>query len=115
MQLTFEQLPQAVSQLYSKLEDIERLLLQKNSPAHQQSEALLTIAQAADLLRLSVPTVYGLVSRREIPSMKKGKRLYFSNQELTDWVKSGRKQTNTEIEGEADAYLGSLKQRRAAV
>jgi len=37
--------------------------------------------------------------------------LYFSKQELTDWIKAGRKKTNAEIEQEAKAYLLNNKKR----
>lgn len=95
--LTFNELPQAITQLYEKLEQIERLLLNQHKQSDNQSGQLLTVQQAADLLNLSVPTIYGLVSRMEIPVSKKGKRLYFSKEELADWVKTGRRRTIAEI------------------
>jgi len=49
--------------------------------------------QAAEFLSLSVPTLYTKVSRKEIPVNKRGKRLYFSMVELSEWVRSGRKKT----------------------
>ena len=101
--LSFEQLPKAVFQLYEKLNNIENLLLNKtNQP---ESDQLLTIQEAGELIKLSVPTLYGYVSRNEIPFSKKGKRLYFSKQELTDWIKTGRKKTIAEINSEANTYL----------
>ncbi len=113
-ELTFEQLPKAVTQLYGKLENIERLLLDNANEDKPQADQLLTIQQASELLNLSVPTIYGLVSRLEIPCMKKGKRLYFSQQELTNWVKTGRKKTLTEIASEAEAYLSNRKKKEGA-
>lgn len=65
-----------------------------------ESNHPLTVQQAADFLNLAVPTIYGLVSRREIPFSKKGKRLYFLKEELTEWVQTGRKRTVAEIEKE---------------
>ena len=111
MALTFDQLPQAVSQLYDKLETIEQLLLSLSNDSQPESDTLLTIKQAAEILHLSVPTVYGLVQRSEVPVCKRGKRLYFSKQELTSWIMSGRKKTISEIEAEADNYLRSSKKR----
>lgn len=102
--ITFEQLPQAVSKLYAKLEDIERLLQQKTD-LQPEADQLLTIKQAAEFLKLSVPTIYGLVSKSQVPVNKKGKRLYFSKQELTEWIKEGRKKTASEIEATASNYL----------
>jgi excisionase family DNA binding protein len=104
-QITFNDLPQAVTQLYDKLERIERLLLSKSDHSQSEEDKLLTIREAAVVLHLSVPTIYGLVQRQGIPVCKKGKRLYFSKQELTQWIKSGRKKTVTEIEMEADQYI----------
>jgi excisionase family DNA binding protein len=109
MDITFENLPKAVSQLYSKLESIEQLLLSKGTEPQAPEELLLTIQQAADLLNLSVPTIYGLVSRSDIPVSKRGRRLYFSKQELLEWVKAGRKKTNSEIEAEAQNYINKRR------
>ena len=69
------------------------------------ADELFTIQQAAEFLSLSVPTIYGLVSKTEIPVSKKGKRLYFSKQELSEWIKTGRKKTHAEITAEANNYV----------
>jgi excisionase family DNA binding protein len=48
----------------------------------------LTIQEAADLIRLKVPTIKRLVSLGKIPSYKvSGKRL-FDREELIEWVRS---------------------------
>lgn len=101
--LTFDQLPQAVSKLYDKLSNIEQLLLNTNNQT-ADSDELLTITEAAKFLNLSVPTIYGKVSRREIPVNKQGKRLYFYKSELADWIKAGRKMTSSEIKQQADEF-----------
>ncbi|MBN1988734.1 MAG: helix-turn-helix domain-containing protein [Bacteroidales bacterium] len=72
-------------------------------------DQLLTIQQAADFLHLSVPTLYSKTSKRELPCMKQGKRLYFSQKELVEYLKQGRKKTTGEIEAEAEAYLSNKK------
>jgi excisionase family DNA binding protein len=82
------------------------------NPSNVEADQLLTIEEAAAFAHLSKATLYGLVSRSEIPCMKKGKRLYFSKQELTTWIKSGRKKTNTEISDEADLQLSFRKKSR---
>jgi len=111
MNLTFEELPQAVQNLSDKLENIERLLLLKSSDPQPEADKLLTIQQAAEIIHLTVPTIYGLVQRAEVPVCKRGKRLYFSKQELTSWIMSGRKKTVSEIEAEVDTYLPARKRR----
>jgi excisionase family DNA binding protein len=108
--LTFDQLPTAVNQLSKKLENIERLLLEKSNQAPKDHpEQLLTIQQAAEFLSLSVPTLYTKVSKGELPVMKRSKRLYFSRTELMEYLKEGRKKSNAEIEAEADQYLTSKR------
>lgn len=92
----------------ARLSNIENLLLDlkhSNLEKHPESDQLLTISQAGLLIDLSVPTLYGYVSRNAIPFSKKGKRLYFSKQELFDWIKTGRKKTLAEIADEAPNYL----------
>lgn len=112
MEITFEKLPQAVNQLIDKLESIERILLSQNNTPQPEEDKLLTIREAAEILHLSVPTVYGLVQRSEVPVCKRGKRLYFSKQELIGWIRSGRKKTNSEINAEAEDYIQSHKRSR---
>lgn len=113
MHLTFEMLPDAFSQMFCKIENIERLLQQQATSSTPQSDDLLSIEQAAGFLKLSVPTVYGLVSKRLVPCMKKSKRLYFSKNELSEYIKAGRKKTTLEIARETDDYLSNTKKNRA--
>ena len=79
--------------------------VRNEQPTTDQPEQLLTIQEAAEFLSLTVPTMYSKVSKREIPVMKRSKRLYFSRTELLDYLKDGRKKSNAEIEQEAEAYL----------
>lgn len=90
-QPNFDQLPQAVALVQLKLENIERLLLQQADENKSNSDNLLTIQQAALLVSLSVPTLYGLVSKQEIPVSKKRRRLYFDKADLISWAQSGRR------------------------
>ena len=68
-------------------------------------EELLTIAHVADMLSVTVPTVYGYVHQRSIPCMKRRGRLYFSKMEILEWVKSSRRSTADEIKAEAISSL----------
>ncbi len=110
--LTFEELPQAVTQLHEKLVTIERLLLSISNDPQPEADKLLTITETAEIIHLSVPTVYGLVQRSEIPVCKRGKRLYFSKLEVTNWIMAGRKKTTDEISAEAVAYFLKPSRRR---
>ena len=89
-----------------RLSNIENLLLDlKHQPKQvstDQTEQLLTVQQVAEMLGLTVPTLYGFTHRNEIPFNKKGKRLIFLKQEIINWVKEGRRKTVSEITAEAD-------------
>jgi excisionase family DNA binding protein len=93
--ITFDKLPEAISQLLEKVGNIENLLTGQQQDAGR--EELFTITQAAKFLDLVVPTLYSKVSRKEIPVNKQGKRLYFYKSELEEWIKKGRKQTFNEL------------------
>jgi excisionase family DNA binding protein len=110
-QFTFEQLFQAFTQMYDKLERIDQYVLSQDYIARLEEDKLLTIREAAEILHLSVPTIYGLVQRQEVPVCKKGNRLYFSKIELTSWIQAGRKKTVAEITAEAENYL-QLRNKR---
>ena len=107
--ITFDTLPQAVTKLTSDVQEIRLLVSKLVLPSNQESDKLLTISQAADLLNLAVPSIYGLVHRSMIPFMKRNKRLYFSEKELRDWIKSGRHQTIQEIKEDAKFSLYQKK------
>ena len=105
-EITFEQLPQAVAMLTKEISEIKQLLLQKSDQKPvTPTENLLTVQEAANFLNLSVPTVYSKVSKGELPVMKRGKKLHFSNTELMLYLKNGRKKTYSEIDREAENYL----------
>ena len=96
----------------ARLSNIENLILSLKHNAHtlhsaEKQEHFLTIQQAAEFLCLTVPTIYSKVSKRELPFMKQGKRLYFAKSELSDYLRRGKKETAAEME--ADNYLITKK------
>jgi excisionase family DNA binding protein len=96
--VSFENLPQAVSLLLEKVDSLEQLLKSQQTIISQApSDRPMSITEAAKFVNLTVPTLYGFVSKRTIPFSKVGKRLYFSETELTSWIQSGRKQTRDEL------------------
>ncbi len=110
--ITFDQLPTAVSKLYTKLEDIERLLQLKSEP-HQQTDQWFDLNELCNYLpeKPAKPTVYGWVHSSIIPFHKRAKKLFFLKGEIDIWLKTGRKKTVAEIESEADTYLETKKKR----
>jgi predicted DNA-binding transcriptional regulator AlpA len=112
IEVNHNNLPQAVTIIFQELDSIKSLLLNKTNQS--ESDQLLTIKEAAAEVKLSVPTLYGYVSRREIPFSKRpnSKRLWFSKQDLINWIKEGRKKTTDEISEEANSYL-QIKEKKS--
>src|SRR5687767_7140561 len=94
----------------NRLSNIENLLLDlKHNPLKDKSQPeadeLLTVQGAAKFLSVAVSTVYALISKGEIPVMKRSKRCYFLKADLINFLKEGRKKTNSEIADTADQFL----------
>lgn len=93
----------------ARLSNIESLLLDlKHKPFEQvnsEAEQLLTVQSAAKFLSLSVPTIYGLISKGELPVMKRAKRCYFTKEDLISYLREGKKQHA----GDGSQYLKPLK------
>lgn len=106
-ELTFNELPQAVTKLYNKLENIERLLLEKSTTSQSQSDIWFDLNEVVkyDPEKRTKPTFYGYIHRREIPFHKRGKKIIFLKSEIDNWLMRGRRKTLTEITSEADIYL----------
>ncbi|WP_131537430.1 helix-turn-helix domain-containing protein [Pedobacter nototheniae] len=95
----FEKIPEVIRQLFEKVERIE-LMIEQLAPDITDEDELLNIKEAAEYLKVSVPSIYAKVSRLEIPVRKPGKRLYFSKRELRDWVDQSRRKTAGELSKE---------------
>ncbi len=94
----------------TRLSNIENLILDlKHKPqtvdTSEQEDEFLTIQQAAKLLHLSVPTMYGKTHRNELPFMKRGKRVLFSKKQLIEYIEQGRNFTNDELREHAHEFL----------
>jgi len=111
--MSFDLLPQAISELIDRVARIEQILLEERVPASWDNE-LLNITEATAFLRLTKSTIYSKVCRGELPVFKTGRRLYFDKQELTAWIKSSRKTTNEDIRSNAERLLSSSKLMPAA-
>jgi excisionase family DNA binding protein len=104
---TFENLPAVVNELQNDVTWIRRFLQQQESQGQNPSTEgkFLTVPEAAQFLGLAIQTIYGLISRKQIPYMKRQKRVYFSRAELTAWIESGRIKTRDEIAAESHPIL----------
>ena len=95
----------------ARLTNIESLILSikhQSTQPNPEKDELLTVQEAAKFLHLSVPTIYCLISKSAIPSMKRSKRCYFLKADLIEYLKKGTKKTDAEIVLEA---TNNLKKR----
>ncbi|HTF19408.1 MAG TPA: helix-turn-helix domain-containing protein [Chryseolinea sp.] len=107
----FEILKQDLS---TQLAEIKVLLLALEerfravAPSTNEQE-LIGIKEASNILNLAIPTIYGLVSRRELISYKRARKLYFKRSELVQWIQSGKRSSVFEIHAKAKKFNGYQK------
>ena len=90
--ITFEQLPQAVSMLIEKvglLADKVEKVLGKTPQQHGKGRTLLSLNEVATLLGKSASTIYAMTSDKRIPYHKRGNKLYFFEDEIIAWIEQG--------------------------
>ena len=102
-EISFENLPKAVAHLVSEIAEIKFLVERKEILPIPQKKIPIDIVEACRIIGKAKPTVYTLVRKRLIPCYKNGKKLYFFEDELLEWISKGRKKTLQEIESEATA------------
>jgi len=99
-----------VRQLFRQ--ELESFFAEQTLNAPQpETDQIGGIELACEVTGLARPTIYSLVSQSKIPHMKRGKLLYFSRQELTDWIRTGRRKTVADIQREAGAYVSTKRKR----
>jgi len=96
--------------ILEKLESIESLLSEMNAlpisnPNPTNAKTILNMNELSEYLGLSKGTLYKFTSERKIPHYKRGKYIYFLEDEIIEWIKEGRIKTMDEIEEEASNYL----------
>lgn len=102
--LTFDQLPNEVARQGAILEQIQTLLNQLVNLPQEAKEEYLNIDEASSFLSVAKATLYVKVSKREVPSIRRGKRLYFSKLDLIEYLNGGKRKTNEELKQIADEY-----------
>ena len=89
-----------VKAVTAKLEDIKRATL-------IGVKDTLTIEECAMLTGYSVPSLYTFTSKRKIPHFKRGNYLYFSKQEVEEWLKANPVPTTDETNCNAATYVAT--------
>jgi len=103
----FEQIEKEFEYIKTVLNKLQNAIPQISKPADE--EEILSVKEVSQFLRLSVPTIYTYVNRGELPAMKRGRRLYFSKNDLIAYLKSGKKMSNAELEAAVNQYFSKSK------
>jgi len=108
--LSFNELPQAVAHLISKVDNLETLLTEKQ-PQAQESDRWLNLDDLCNYHpnHPAKPTVYAWIWQRLIPYHKRGKKVMFLKSEIDTWLKEGRRKTAAEIHAEAEEFIRNKK------
>lgn len=85
-ELTFDQLPKAIIQLYDKLEGIEQLLLERQTPP-PPTDDYLNLKDSAKFCHVAEQTMYQNVKR--IKHSKRFGKLYFKRSDLVAYLEEG--------------------------
>jgi predicted DNA-binding transcriptional regulator AlpA len=116
-EITFEQLPKAVTQLSNEVSEIKRLLLEKGNLQLTESDRWFDINELCNYLpdRPAKKTIYKWVSDRTIPYYKGTKALRFFKPEIDTWLKEGKSETKQEIIAQLDnGCLLPIKRREVS-
>ena len=108
-EISFENLPKAVAHLASEIAQIKTMVqnVQKSEP--KEKRIPIGIDEVSRIIGKAKPTIYTLVRKRKIPCYKNGKKLYFFEEEILEWISKGKKKTIQEIESEALKYHHNRK------
>lgn len=89
--ITFEQLPQAVSLLIEKVGQLaDKLDAALDKSQHQdENHRILGLEDVSAMLGKSTSTIYAMTSDKRIPYHKRGNKLYFFEDEIIRWIKDG--------------------------
>ncbi len=104
-EISFDNLPQAVAHLVNEVETIKSLVQNTQTPKIKKQRVPIGIEEACKIIGKAKPTIYTLVRKRLLPCYKNGKKLYFFEDELLEWIKNGRRRTLQEIHSESESFV----------
>jgi len=88
---------------------MREVLKENSSNPGSELKELLNIDEASQFIMLAKQTIYGMTSNRQIPFLKRGKKLMFRRSELQQWLYNSKKQTNEELVNSSNSKTASSK------
>ena len=97
-----------------RLDSLEGLLLDAlHKPIHvdipDSSQQVYTAHELSRKVNKTVATIYRWYREGKIGGSKRGKSLYFTEEDLMNYINEGRQKSNSEIESEVEKYLSNNK------
>jgi excisionase family DNA binding protein len=111
-EISFNDMPQALAYLISKVDKLETLLNVSMSESYcPESDRWFNLQELCEYLpdRPARQTVYSWVGQRLIPYHKKGKKLQFLKSEVDNWLKSDKRKSLAEIQAAAAQFILAKK------
>ncbi|MDR1091368.1 MAG: helix-turn-helix domain-containing protein [Prevotella sp.] len=109
--ITFDKLPEAVAYLIKEVSELKDLVVTKqNQPTEKRVP--IEIEEACRLIMKAKPTVYALMRKGLIPCYKRGKKLFFFEDELMAWIAGGKKKNIEELKEEVETRINQGIRRR---
>ena len=112
--ITFEDLPKAMSWMMDKLNKLDSKLDGLNSvPQAQYADQWMNLKELCEYLpsHPAEQTVYGWTSCHQIPYHKRGKRIMFLKSEIDAWLHDGKRKSQKELAEEAAQFIKSKRNR----
>ena len=113
--ITFEDLPKAMSWMMDKLSELDYKIDGLNNQNRSvPSEQWMNLKELCEYLpsHPAEQTVYGWTSYHQIPFHKRGKRIMFLKQEIDEWLRGGKVKSEKDLEDEALQYIKSKRNNR---
>ncbi|MFR9524559.1 MAG: helix-turn-helix domain-containing protein [Rikenellaceae bacterium] len=110
--VTFETLPKAVAYLIEEVTTLKSLLVNQKQTEQPAKRLPIGIEEAKAILQKATSTIYRLVGKGDIPHYKQGRKLYFYEDELLDWVAQGKRKSSIEIREEMEREMSIIGRGR---
>lgn len=110
-EVTFDKLPEAVAYLIQTVSELKNLIAEKKITAPEKRMPI-DIDEACRIIQKAKPTIYALVRKGLLPSYKRGKKLFFFEDELIEWITKGKRKTMEDMRVEIEAEMYHKNRRR---
>ncbi len=113
--ITFEDLPKALSWVIDKLTQLDlKIDSLASASQHAPAEQWMNLKELCEYLpsHPAEQTVYGWTSCHQIPFHKKGKRIMFLRSEIDLWLRESKIKSTHELEGNAKQFIQSKSKHK---